>query len=93
MLDPKATSMVFALYTAANSAPGRPKPHAATIAALTAVLAEDGITIRDGIFVGQDTYSAYDSEPGQSITLPISTTECNQVNAEFIYRGSTIAPH
>ncbi|BCW44786.1 DUF4192 domain-containing protein [Arthrobacter sp. StoSoilB5] len=90
--DTKATSMVFALYTTEHSEPGQPKPHAATIAALTGVLAENRITIRDGIFVGDDTYSPYDTEPGQDITLPLSSTEYSQVNAEFIYRGSTIEP-
>ncbi|WP_458106620.1 DUF4192 domain-containing protein [Arthrobacter sp. R3-55] len=87
-----ATSIVFALYTSQHSESGQPKPHAATIAALTGVLAENGITIRDGIFVRDDAYSPYDSEPGQFISLPISTTEYSRVNAEFIYRGSTIEP-
>ncbi|WP_369746481.1 DUF4192 family protein [Paenarthrobacter sp. AMU7] len=90
--DTSATSIVFALYTSTHCEPGQPKPHAATIAALTGVLAENGITIRDGIFVSDDTYSPYDSEPGQDISLPISTTEYSRVNAEFIYRGSTIEP-
>jgi len=90
--DTSATSIVFALYTSTHGEPGRPKPHAATIAALTGVLAENGITIRDGIFVNDETYSPYDSEPGQDISLPISTTEYSRVNAEFIYRGSTIEP-
>ena len=90
--DDKATSTVFALYTKAKPLPGQAKPHAGTIAALTGVLAENGITIRDGIFVGEDTYSPYDSEPGQDISLPISTTQYSHVNAEFIYRGSTIEP-
>ncbi|MFF2840612.1 DUF4192 family protein [Paenarthrobacter sp. NPDC057981] len=90
--DAKATSMVFALYSGAKCDPGQPKPHAATMAELTGVLAENKITIRDGIFVGNDTYSPYDTDPGEDITLPISTTEFSQVNAEFIYRGSAIEP-
>ena len=90
--DTSATSIVFALYTSTHCEPGQPKPHATTIAALTGVLAENGITIRDGIFVNDDTYSPYDSEPGQDISLPLSTTEYSRVNAEFIYRGSTIEP-
>ncbi|NWL32729.1 DUF4192 family protein [Paenarthrobacter nitroguajacolicus] len=90
--DTQASSIVFALYTSQPCQPGQPKPHAAIIAALTGVLAENGITIRDGIFVSDDTYSPYDSGPGQDISLPISTTEYSRVNAEFIYRGSTIEP-
>ena len=90
--DTSATSIVFALYTSQRCEPGQPKPHAATIAALTGVLAENGVSIRDGIFVGDDIYSPYDSEPGQNMSLPLSTTEYSRVNAEFIYRGSTIEP-
>ncbi|XAS74213.1 DUF4192 domain-containing protein [Micrococcaceae bacterium Sec5.1] len=90
--DTTATSILFAVYTSTHCEPGQPKPHAATIAALTGVLAENGITIRDGIFVDNEAYSPYDSEPGQDINLPISTTQYSQVNAEFIYHGSTIEP-
>ncbi|MEV4954060.1 DUF4192 domain-containing protein [Paenarthrobacter nitroguajacolicus] len=90
--DTNANSIVFALYTSSRPEPGQPKPHAATIAALTGTLAENGITIRDGIFVGEDTYSPYDEEPGQILAFPVSKTQYSQVNAEFIYRGSTIEP-
>ncbi|AFR28810.1 hypothetical protein ARUE_c19040 [Arthrobacter sp. Rue61a] len=90
--DTQASSIVFALYTSQHCEPGQPKPHAATIAALTGVLAGNGITIRDGVFVSDNSYSPYDSEPGQDISLPISTTKYSRVNAEFIYRGSTIEP-
>jgi len=58
--DTTATSLLFAIYTSEPAQPGQPKPHAATIAALTGVLAEQGITIRDGLFVGDDTFSPYD---------------------------------
>jgi hypothetical protein len=40
------------------------------IAALTGVLAEQGITIRDGLFVGDETFSPYDGEAGSSVALP-----------------------
>jgi hypothetical protein len=41
------------------------------MAALTGVLAENGITIRDRVFVCSDTYSPYDTEHGQDIKLPL----------------------
>ena len=53
--DSKATSIVFARYTSAASKPGQSNAHTATIAALTGVVAETGVTIRNGIFVGSDT--------------------------------------
>ncbi|WP_240793647.1 DUF4192 family protein [Arthrobacter sp. BB-1] len=56
------------------------------------VLAEQGITIRDGLFVGDDTFSPYDGEPGTSLALPVSSTQTSAINAEFIYRGSAVQP-
>jgi hypothetical protein len=48
-------SVLFALYTSEPPKPGQPKPHAATIAALTCALAERGMSIRDGLLVGDNT--------------------------------------
>jgi hypothetical protein len=43
--DTNATSIIFAVYTRGTHHSGEAKPHAGTIAALTGVLAEQGITI------------------------------------------------
>ncbi|MEW1947832.1 DUF4192 domain-containing protein [Pseudarthrobacter sp902506025] len=90
--DTTATSLLFAVYTSEPTQPGQPRPHAGTIAALTGVLAEQGITIRDGLFVGDDTFSPYDAEPGHELALPVSDTQTSALNAEFSYRGSAIQP-
>ena len=90
--DTTATSVLFAVFTTAPPQHGQAKPHAATIAALTGVLAGQGITIRDGLFVGDTTFSPYDGEPGTSLALPVSSTQTSAINAEFIYRGSYIQP-
>ncbi|BCW78290.1 DUF4192 domain-containing protein [Arthrobacter sp. NicSoilC5] len=90
--DTNATSLLFAVYTSEPCQPGKPKPHASTIAALTGVLAEQGITIRDGLFVGDQTFSPYDGEPGHELALPVSSTQTSAINAEFIYRGSNVQP-
>jgi hypothetical protein len=90
--DTAATSILFAVYTSETTRSGQPKPHAGTIAALTGVLAERGITIRDGLFVGDETFSPYDGEPGTTIALPVNSTQTSAINAEFIYRGSFIEP-
>ncbi|MFJ4029585.1 DUF4192 family protein [Paenarthrobacter sp. NPDC089989] len=90
--DERANGIVFALYTTEPPKRGEARPHRAAIAALTGVLAHEGITIRDGIYVTDTTYSPYDTHPGESIAIPLSTTEYSQVNAEFIYRGSSIEP-
>ncbi|MDR6417662.1 DUF4192 domain-containing protein [Pseudarthrobacter sulfonivorans] len=90
--DTTATSILFAVYTNETAQHGQAKPYAGTIAALTGVLAEHGITIRDGLFVGPETFSPYDDEPGTSLALPVSSTQTSAINAEFIYRGSFIEP-
>ncbi|NUT71932.1 DUF4192 family protein [Pseudarthrobacter sp. C4D7] len=73
--DATATSILFAVYTSETSQPGQARPQAGTIAALTGVLAEQGITIRDGLIVGDETFSPYDGEPGTNLALPVSSTE------------------
>ncbi|MET4590575.1 hypothetical protein ABIA70_002180 [Arthrobacter sp. 754] len=90
--DTTATSILFAVYTSETAQHGQAKPHAGTIAALTGVLAEQGITIRDGLFVGDETFSPYDGEPGTSLALPVNSTQTSAINAEFIYRGSFVEP-
>ncbi|MDQ0144655.1 DUF4192 domain-containing protein [Pseudarthrobacter niigatensis] len=90
--DATATSILFAVYTSETSQPGQARPQAGTIAALTGVLAEQGITIRDGLIVGDETFSPYDGKPGTSLALPISSTQTSAINAEFIYRGSFVEP-
>ncbi|MGO4254384.1 DUF4192 family protein [Paenarthrobacter sp. TAF1] len=77
----------FALYATERRDPGQPKPHAATIAAHTAVLAENAVTIRDGIFVGEQTYSPYDTDPGRDITLP----QLHRITAKSTPNSSTAA--
>jgi hypothetical protein len=90
--DTNATSILFAIYTSETHHAGEAKPHAGTIAALTGVLAEQGITIRDGLFVGDESFSPYDDDSGTGLSLPVSSTQTSAINAEFIYRGSFIEP-
>lgn len=90
--DTSAASVLFAVYTSEPQKPGQPKPHAATIAALTGALAERGTSIRDGLLVGDKTVSQYDGDPLDGPVLPLAVTQSSQINAEFVYRGSTIAP-
>ena len=90
--DAKATSVLFAVYTSTPWHPGQEKPHTATIAALADVLAYHRITIKDGILVGDHTFAQYTLTTNNVPVIPITATQTSQINAEFIYRGSTIAP-
>ena len=90
--DANATGVLFALYTSTPWEPGQDKPRAAIIAALTGELAARGLPIRDGLLVGQDTFTRYDDGPENYADVPLSTTQSSQINAEYVYRGSTIHP-
>ncbi|MCU1569185.1 MAG: hypothetical protein JWQ56_4122 [Pseudarthrobacter sp.] len=89
--DTSAEGVLFAVFTS-EPTNGEHRPQAATIAALTGALAERGLTIRDGLLVGDQTVSQYDGDPEKGVRLPLSATQSSQINAEFIYRGSTIEP-
>ncbi|MHA7141869.1 DUF4192 domain-containing protein [Arthrobacter sp. Sr33] len=89
--DTSAEGVLFAVYTS-EPMNGYQKPQAATIAALTGALAERGLTIREGLLVGDQTVSQYDGDPDTGVQLPLSATQSSQINAEFVYRGSTIEP-
>ncbi|MCA4132619.1 DUF4192 family protein [Arthrobacter sp. M4] len=90
--DEHATSILFAVYTATPWNPGQPKPQARTIAALTGVIAERGLTIKDGLLVGNDTFTQYDGGSAELPPIPLTATQTSALNAEYIYRGSAIAP-
>ncbi|CAH0200255.1 hypothetical protein SRABI83_01886 [Arthrobacter sp. Bi83] len=49
------------------------------------------MSIRDGLLVGDNTVSQYDGDTHDGLTLPLKATQSSQINAEFFYRGSTIA--
>jgi hypothetical protein len=89
--DTNAANVLFAVYTSEPQY-GTKRPHTATIAALTGALAERGMSIRDGLLVGDQSVSQYDCDPTDGARLPLSATQSSQINAEFVYRGSTIAP-
>ncbi|MDP9696719.1 UNVERIFIED_ORG: hypothetical protein J2X79_004302 [Arthrobacter globiformis] len=89
--DTNASSVLFAVYTSQTGRTSEVRPHAATIAALTGALAERGMTIRDGLLVGDETVSQYDGGVNGP-SLPLAATQSSQINAEFVYRGSTIEP-
>lgn len=89
--DARAASVLFAVYTS-EVQNGHGRPQAATIAALTGALAECGLSIRDGLLVGEQTVSQYDGDPNDGLSLPLNATQSSQINAEFVYRGSTIEP-
>ncbi|MFK4296629.1 hypothetical protein ABH924_001774 [Arthrobacter sp. GAS37] len=89
--DTNATSALFAVYTSTAPRAGQDKPYASVIAALTGALAERHITIRDGLLVGDETVSPYDDDPNLNCALPLSMVDSSEINAELVYRGSSVA--
>lgn len=90
--DTNAANVLFAVYTSQTEQSGQVKPQAATIAALTGALAERGMSIRDGLLVGDETVSPYDGSAEDRRSIPLATLQSSQINAEFVYRGSAIEP-
>ncbi|MCI0142087.1 hypothetical protein KNN17_10905 [Arthrobacter bambusae] len=66
--------VLFAVYTSEPCQPGQARPQTGTIPALTGVLAEQSIAIRDGFFIGDESFSPYDGDPSTSLALPVSST-------------------
>lgn len=90
--DANASTVLFAVYTEKSWESGAEKPHARTVAALTGALAQQGISIRDGLLVGDDACLPYDSNHLSGPSIPLAATQSSQINAEFVYRGSQIEP-
>jgi hypothetical protein len=47
------------------------------------------LPIRDGLLVGKETFTRYDAGPEDCTDIPVTTTQSSQINAEYVYRGST----
>jgi hypothetical protein len=90
--DANASTVLFAVYTEKPWEAGEEKPHARTIAALTGALDQQGISIRDGLLVGEDACLPYDGHRLSSPSIPLAATQSSEINAEFVYRGSQIEP-
>jgi len=50
------------------------------------------MSIRDGLLVGKERVSQNDGSPEDGRSLPLAATQSSQINAEYVYRGSTIEP-
>ncbi|UZX02826.1 DUF4192 domain-containing protein [Arthrobacter sp. CDRTa11] len=90
--DANASTVLFAVYTEKPWEIGEEKPQAHTVAALTGALAQQGISIRDGLLVGNEACLPYDGDHLSGPSIPLAATQSSEINAEFVYRGSQIEP-
>lgn len=90
--DRDATGVVFGIFTHAPWNSGDPRPYEATLESLTGRLSEHDITLRDGWFVGESTFTNYlrmtDDSP---VSYPLDRITASELNAELVFRGSSIA--
>ncbi|NVM97762.1 DUF4192 domain-containing protein [Arthrobacter sp. SDTb3-6] len=90
--DTEATGIVFGIFTRAPWSPGDPRPHEAVMEYLTGRLSEQNIILRDGWLVGETTFTNYlrmVTEPVK--TFPLDRITGSELNAELVFRGSSIA--
>ncbi|PYI65720.1 DUF4192 domain-containing protein [Arthrobacter livingstonensis] len=91
-VDREATGVVFGIFTHAPWQHGDPRPYEATLESLTGRLSEREISLRDGWYIGESTFTNYlrmtDDSPR---SYPLDRITASQLNAELVFRGSSIA--
>lgn len=90
--DRDATAVVFGIFTHAPWHPGDTRPYEATLESLAGRLSERDITLRDGWFIGESTFTNYlrmtDDAP---VSYALDRITASELNAELVFRGSSIA--
>ena len=69
--DANASTVLFAVYTEKPWGADEEKPHAHTVAAPTGALAQQGISIRDGLLVGDEACIPYDGDHLNGPSIPL----------------------
>ena len=89
--DRDATGVVFGLFTHASWNPEDPRPQEAVLEELTGRLSQQGIHVRDGWLIGESTFTNYlRMGSGTAQSHPLDRILTSQLNAELVYRGSSI---
>lgn len=90
--DREATGVVFGIFTHAPWNPGDPRPYEAVMERLTGELSQQEVILRDGWLVGEDTFTNYLRMTTDPVTTyPLDGIAGSQLNAELVFRGSSIA--
>jgi hypothetical protein len=92
-IDKQATGVIFGIFTHAAWTPGGPRPYEAVLERLTGGLSQQNIILRDGWLIGETSYTNYLRMTNDSIkTYSLDRIAGSQLNAELVFRGSSIAP-
>lgn len=87
--DREATGVVFGIFTHQPWLPDHPRPLEPTMELLTEELSKHDIYVRDGWLVGKQAFTSYFA-PQASPNYPLERVRVSQLNAELVFRGSSI---
>lgn len=89
--DRDATGVVFGIFTHATWTPNELRPHEDALEELTGRLSQLGVIVRDGWLVGETTFTNYlRMGTPASVTYPLDRVLNSQLNAELVFRGSSV---
>lgn len=92
--DSEATGVVFGIFTPAQWEPMDEKPYEDVMEALTGELSQHGIKVRDGWLIGETSFTNYfQIVPDPLSRSPLEGIKTSELNAELVFRGSSIEPN
>ncbi|WP_207346386.1 DUF4192 domain-containing protein [Arthrobacter sp. E3] len=91
--DREATGVVFGIFTPAPWEPMDDRPYEDVMEALTGELSKRNIKVRDGWIIDDTSFTDYfQLIPDPLARNPLAGIETSQLNAELVFRGSSIEP-
>ncbi len=91
--DHEATGVVFGLFTPAPWEPMDDRPYEDVMESLTGELSKRNIKVRDGWIIDDTSFTDYfQLIPDPLARSPLAGIETSQLNAELVFRGSSIEP-
>ncbi len=89
--DRQATGVVFGMFTNETWPPNESRPHEAVMEELTGRLSQQGVIVRDGWLIRETTFTNYlRMGTAGSATYPLDGVLSSELNAELVFRGSSI---
>ena len=91
--DREATGVVFGLFTLAPWEPMDDRPYEDVMETLTGELSKRNIKVRDGWIIDDKSFTDYfQLIPDPLARSPLEGIKTSQLNAELVFRGSSIQP-
>nr|WP_281375497.1 DUF4192 domain-containing protein [Arthrobacter wenxiniae] len=91
--DREATGVVFGIFTPAPWEAMDEHPYEDVIGILAGELSQHNIKVRDGWIISETSFTNYfQIVPDPLAGTPLETIKTSELNAELVFRGSTIEP-